>query len=395
MSKVLLVVGLLWGLGSVACSPNSARPPAATDPATTAAGGVAQANKTYSNVLLIVDGDVRLKRANWNDFFPASLGTIVPSGDVLKLNGDANASVLCMDLTLWSVPAGGPQGVNTGCPAPAEPDIVRDGISLGTVRSVPEDIPYILMPRATNIMTTTPLLRWNPVAGAESYEVLVRGKGLEWKQTVDGDTNEIRYPAESPLVAGEVYSLIVTVADGRSSADEGTPNLGFRLLTSGEMAEVERLAARVEDTIRTDEARSLALAYIYASRTDGNRRLITPALDEIETLLAQGIASPALYQFQGELYRTVGLPNEARRAFEAALTLAEETAEIAGQADALAALGQLLSRGNCEERKQAAAFLERASTTYDQLGDSVRASEVEAQVPDNLPLVCPKPTPEP
>jgi len=340
-----------------------------------------------TNVLLELRGDVRLRRPTWNDYYPVSLGAILHRGDMLQLAGDAVATVLCDDLALWTVPGGGPQGVNNGCPAPEAPDIVRQGFELAPVRSPSSDIPYVLSPRRTNILTDKPLLRWQAVGGTIDYTIKIDFSGREW--TVRG--NEFQYLGNPPLVPGEIYKFHVATSDGRSS-DEG-PDLGFRLLTESERDEVMALVSRVEVLSLADETEALALAYVYMSRTYAGWHLTADAISQVEWLLQQGAESPALAQFLGDMYVEIGLVNEARQAYETALQAAERTGDVAVQAAALFELGKLLSNGNCQERLAAVDRLEGAAVNYERMGDSEITTEVRTWASTNLPLACPTATP--
>jgi hypothetical protein len=192
-----------------------------------------------------------------------------------------------------------------------------------------------------------------------------------------------------------VYSLVVQTADGRSSTEEGKAFLGFRLLTDDELAEVGTLVSRIDVLGLTDEARTLALAHVYLSRTYGGFGLTADAISHIEQLVQQGVRSPALYQLLGDLYQDIDLGHEARQAYEAALDLADETGDTAGQAVALFELGKLLSLGTCVDRLASVEPLERAAATYEQLGDLQQRDEVRTWIPTNLPTVCPTATPGP
>lgn len=381
-----------YGLSLAACRPEV--PPIVTPESTTPVATSTQAAEDRSgsygadtNVLLEVRGDVRLRRTTWNGYYPVSLGTILHRGDMLQLGGDAIATVLCDDLTLWAVPGGGPQGVNNGCPLPEAPDIVRDGISLAPVRSPSSDIPYVISPRRTNIMNGAPLLRWKALADTAEYTVTVDQGRPQW--TVQGDA--FQYPGNPRLVPGEIYKVHVVTSDGRTST-EGQ-DLGFRLLTGDELDDVMGLVSRAEALSLPDEAEALALAYVYMSRSYAGWHLTADAIDRVEWLQQQGVESPAVAQFLGDLYLEIGLGNEARQAYETAARLAAAGDDTGAQAVALFALGKLLSVGNCEERVASVGVLEQAAAGYEELGDSEHSDEMRTWIPAQPLQACPTITP--
>ena len=172
------------------------------------------------NLLIEAEGDIQLKRDDWSDYHPTDFGASLQRGDQLRPADGSKAVVLCDDLVIWTVPAGVPSGLTNGCTYQPDPPLVRNGSQLGNVRGPTDNlIPYIISPRATQLLTFTPTLRWNSVPGTTSYNVRVRGGDVDWSTEVEG--TEIEYPGDPPLEPDVWYLLIIEADNDKSSQDEG------------------------------------------------------------------------------------------------------------------------------------------------------------------------------
>ena len=137
------------------------------------------------NILVVAEGEIELKRSTWADYHATTFGTVLERGDLLKLARGAEAAILCDGLSLWQVPTGIPVGLSTGCPPPSDKILVRGSAGVaGTIRGANDPlIPYIISPRSTRLLNSTPTLRWND-SGATGYNVQMRGGDLNWQQTL-------------------------------------------------------------------------------------------------------------------------------------------------------------------------------------------------------------------
>src|SRR5262249_42798805 len=153
---------------------------------------------------------VSVKREGWSAYAPVLFGTALHYGDLLRLDGSAQATVVCTDLTLATVPSG-VGGIP--CPVGREPNgpgLVYDGSLVNPTRSNPSgEFPLVVAPRKTNLLDPRPTLRWTPVAGVTTYTVSVRGPKVSWSTEVTSGT-EVAYPGNAPaLVAGATYKVTV------------------------------------------------------------------------------------------------------------------------------------------------------------------------------------------
>ncbi|NEP55273.1 MAG: hypothetical protein F6K65_43425 [Moorea sp. SIO3C2] len=78
------------------------------------------ANPTVLNFISEIQGDVRLKRSESNDYQKADFGDVLNPSDQLELSPGASATVMCDNSRVWVVPAGKVSFVSDGC-GPGQP----------------------------------------------------------------------------------------------------------------------------------------------------------------------------------------------------------------------------------------------------------------------------------
>jgi hypothetical protein len=254
-----------------------------------------------------------------------SPGTVVYRGDLLIVRRPVTATLRCDNsgnVPLKNLPRRQP------VPCIASPS---EGIFIGYRRrrvdptlsaSLDTGFPQVVSPRATKLIERRPVLRWTTVGAATVYKVIVRGESGSWSVNVpaspSGDeTQQITYPAlcaagvdaqpgscAPPLKPGATYKLIVE-ANGRSSEDEGAPNLGFTLLTDETTAAVKTEAAKLVDAPLPEFLKVQMLASLYA-----NRGLKMEAIEKLEGD-PRTLQTPEAIRLLGGLYLTIGLTRKA------------------------------------------------------------------------------------
>ncbi|NJL02484.1 MAG: hypothetical protein HC838_09065 [Spirulinaceae cyanobacterium RM2_2_10] len=236
-------------------------------------------------------------------------------------------------------------------------------------------IPFIISPRRTDLLTTQPLLRWNPVAGATRYTVTLSGETDDW--TVETSNTQIQAP---PLQRGQSYLLIVEADTGAASLSEDlvSGGLEFQVLdaATAEVIAAEVLAIRDMPTDPTEKV--LAIARFFR-RQD----LIADALAELEILVPE-LRSPAVYLLLGDLYREdLQLAPPALPYYEQAVAQGQkESQEFQARAhDGLAEVYAAMGRS-----EDALAARRRAIDLYEQSGNLNRARELERQLEEWLML---------
>jgi len=322
------------------------------------------------NILVVVEGKVQLKREQWTEFHPTSFGAMLYRGDQIQPASGAKVVVLCNNLASWNVPAGAPSGLNNGCPQDSEPVLVRSSGLIGNTRGGTDPLlPFIISPRATRLIDPNPNLRWNPVPGVNSYTVSIRG--IEWKETVN--TSEFTYPGDPPLKSVTEYLLIVEAENGTSSRNEGTPGLGFSLLSGEEIQQVQADLEKIDSLELAEPAKSFAIAQLYASR-----ELYAEAIQLLEKVAKNDGHASNLHRALGELYQKVGLTGSAELSYQTALELAEHADDLESLSAVQNRLGEIyLSRGLEDE---AVRWLEEARAGYERLGDRQQVEQITAEL---------------
>jgi|SRR5579871_859274 len=162
-------------------------------------------------------------------------------------------------------------------------------------RSGPTPIP--LSPAFTMIRTTHPILRWQPVEGAEGYTVVIAHQTQKgdrqplWKQTASAQT-QVTLPAEVLLLPGELYVWQVTATV--QGASRRSPFAWFAVLTEKAQQEIQRLD--------TDYARSaLVRASIYEAYG-----LFEEALVQVEHVARLNPGSPSVEAMLRKLNAQLG-----------------------------------------------------------------------------------------
>lgn len=320
------------------------------------------------NLLVVAEGQVELEREGWLEPQPTGLGALLYENDQIRPSDDAEVIVLCDDdkLTLWYVPAGVWSSL-TDCPEKAKPAIKRNG-PIAQPRGADKDIPIILSPRATKILDQMPLLSWREVVDATEYTVRVRGEGLKWEKKTS-DTKMV-YDGEA-LEENVAYKLIVEVDNGGSSADEGVPNLSFRVLGKEQAQQVRQTGDKIDDLPLpdyADYAKSLARSHLYA-----HYGLNHKAIEELEQVVEQNPA-PSVHRLLGDLYLQIQLP-EWQEHYSTTLDLAQAAGDLEEQALVQVGLAQIY-HDTQKDKDKAIDSLNQAIQLYQTLGDEERVDEL-------------------
>ena len=335
------------------------------------------ANPTALNYISEIKGDVRLRRSQWNGYRRANIGQLLNPSDQLNLNAGASASVMCNNLSVWTVPAGQVSFVSNGCGASKPPNSRRNNRRTPS-RAPNETIPYIISPRNTALLNNRPILRWNAVPGATRYKVRVQDAGLTLNWQTETNNTQIGYLADKPpLQPGYNYSLIVETEQGKSSEKEEGIDLSFTVLDTQEAESVRTELDKLKQLKLTQEAATLGLAYLYQSYD-----LKAEAIKLLETLLKRGSQLGAVYQLLGDLYLQVGLSQQAKNPYLQAMELAKQTEDIEGQAEAQEGLGEAYYGLNNKE--DAVAWLKKAKDNYIVLGEQSKPEELNKRIAEIL-----------
>ncbi|MBD2221139.1 fibronectin type III domain-containing protein [Calothrix sp. FACHB-1219] len=337
---------------------------------TVATPGLSQENSL--NFISEVKGDVNIQRSGRKNYQKAYGGELLDSSDSLQLGKGASTKVVCNNLFIWNIQSPGEFSVSSGCPSTGKPVLIRNGSERAPTRA-PNDpaIPYIINPRDTAILSDKPTLRWNAVKGANSYQVQVRGPGVNW--TTEVKQPEVVYSGKETLQPGSRYRVIVTADNGVSSESEAPA--GFTLLSEEDAKRVKAEIIQLQKQPLRDESKTLALAYLYKSKN-----LNAAAIDLLAGLVKQGSRTTSVYQLLGSVYQQVGLHRLAKEQYLTALKLAKAERNLEAQAIIQTSLGEIdIVLDNLQ---QAFESLQAAQSGYRNLGDEQQVQQLQQKLDD-------------
>lgn len=331
----------------------------------------AQSQSTSVNILLVEQGEVKIKKPKWKTYQKATTGTLLHPDDLLQLSSGSSASLMCGTTKKWKPTPGKEFKVSEGCPrgVASRPRI----IARAQTRAVSDPFPYLLSPRNTDILGARPLLKWNPVAGTSLYTVQVQaivGDDLTWRtETRD---SQIIYGG-NPLKPGARYLLTVKTDKGAESKAETGVTLMFSLLPTEKAKTVEGEIAAIKQQGLSPEGEALALSYLYEGYN-----LKAEAIALLEPLVQQKSENPVVYGLLGDLYLQTQLSQKALAAYQQALTLAQKSGDLEGEGLAQAGLGEAsFGLGKTEE---ALSWLKKAQASYAVLGDEAQGQVLAARI---------------
>ncbi len=333
--------------------------------------------------IINVEGEVFLKRQNWSDYGPVFIGTELEAEDKIKLSSEAYLMAVCYaNWKTWNFPKNRISQVIEGClPIKSQCVETPDGcVPFDVTRSstpvlIADNIPYVISPRHTLLFPHQSfILRWNAVADATHYRVIIKSPS-EYIWETEVSENQVIYSGEVPLKPGVRYTVIIHSDTGTSSLDEISAfskqdvlGNGFMVISPRQQKQIVAKTQRLNQQLK-GEAKRLALAAFYQQNG-----LKTEAITVLESWLQQGHHTAAVYQILGELYQQIQLPFLAKDYYLKSIELMA-TDNQAGNAAIEAALGNIyLTLGNLEE---AAYWLNVASNRYEALGEFQRGQELK------------------
>jgi hypothetical protein len=317
------------------------------------------------NFLVEATGEVKLRRPGWRDFLPVSIGTLLESGDLIRVSEDSHMSIFCGDETLWelnptSLPADGIEH-SIPCQSSYPP---RPWSDVARVRGEDDDrIPYVIAPRNSALLDTQPMLRWHPLSGVDIYEVTILSDDGMDRTAVTATGHELGWPDAWPsLQPGASYVLIVE-GDKHASDAGNTQHVGlaFWLLSPQQTEIVERLESRLRERPMQSAATTLLVAELYR-----NYDLRVAAADLLAALPPDD-DTPIVWLTLGQVYLEMGLGSEARTSLIQALDISLPIDDLEMAAHAHMGLGmadQQMGEATAPDHWRAARLL------YEQIGDA-------------------------
>lgn len=326
------------------------------------------------NVVIQIEGTVRIKKPGWYEYSNLDIGMVVSDGDILKLDKQATVIIVCSDLTLWEPLPGNYNGVRGGCSRSDTEFLVRDKSLIGVTRAEEtinlSQIPYLISPRATKISTLTPKIIWHGVPGTSQYFVEVTGKDYSWRSETTKTT--VTIPEDTMLDYGQNYEIIITTDTGFSSKDEGSNGVGVQTINKAHAQEFEEISNQIQELDLSDQSENILLAHLYYSMG---------YIYEAQLLLScltSGSDLGEIELFIGQTYYHIGLFEEALGYLDAALSIGIEEDNSYLKARTYYLLNKVYN--STGSREMAIINLENAIEEYSSLGDKNTKDYFEAEL---------------
>ena len=332
-------------------------------------------NPIANGQIISILGNVQLQRNHGTPIQPTT-GTPLYPGDQLQTADGGEIIIQCANLTLWTIKTG--QNQINRCPT--ETAETTDAKCTRDIAQCPDrgdqiarndpTIPYIISPRRTLILTHQPTIRWNPVAGTTQYTLRLSGGGKEWQTQLTQPF--LTYSGEIPIQPGIYYSLKIETDTGAFSFAENIPGLGFKLIDNNQQQQIQTAINQLNTWQLNSTAKALSLAYLY-----NKYELKAEAINTLETIIAQGDQTPALFRNLGNLYWQIGLADLAESHYQKAIQLTPPN-DIEGQALATAEIATLYQA--LGETETAIQYLNQAISQYQTLQNSQQVNQLNQQL---------------
>ena len=323
----------------------------------------------------LLTGIVELRRGRSEFRRINSIGYELKPDDLLKLSSEARATIQCRNSTM-NVPRV-PKSVRNICLESHTTQFSFDGRgnrSLSDLDVIPggsdPQIPYVISPRKTWLLSNQPTLRWNSVPGTTRYVLQIEGKGVNWKQEVDGTQTQFVYPGDQPLMAAENYTLTVEAINDETGESVEDIGLEFSLLSPEYAQSLQQTIQPITKQNLPKESEVVALVNIYLQE---DYELFAEAIEQLEMLVDDDSQTSTVYNNLGALYGHVGLNLLAEDRYLKAEELASKAENLDGQVTAQVGLGKVYVV--MENLPEAIQWLDKAVVGYEQMEDSQRKLE--------------------
>jgi hypothetical protein len=324
------------------------------------------------NYISQLKGKIQIKRLGWTTYQQANFGDLLTAGDLIRVDKGALATVVCSNLTVWSVPAGRETLLEVGCKGSGHSVLFRQDQKTGPTRAGENlSMPYLISPRNTALLGRRPVLRWNNI-NAAPYQVMVSGDEVEWSATVS--QSQVVFPGDQQAIKpGFRYRVTVVAQDGKQTAQDDP--VSFTFLDEQHVQQVQQEVQQIKQLTLEPAAQMFALALLYQ-----HHNLKAEAIDLLEESSRKGIQTTTTAKLLGELYQQSGLLRLAKDQYLKALQLAKADNNVEGQGSLLKALGEVDER--LGQLKEALGSYQISSRIYQTLGDAGQVRLLQAKIND-------------
>ncbi len=307
------------------------------------------------NMLIGQTGKVTLRREYQQKYYPITFGTFLKAGDLIFPESGTDVLIFCGNGETYTI------SKESGIPCKSKSPLYfydNEIILRPRTNSSLKTLPYIIEPRSTAISKSSFLIRWNST-GSNQYHVFlyntddITGKKLIWDKNVENNSEVIFTDEDGLLDSKFVYWVEVVDDRKKSSRDDPTQSIGFRLLSQSEQKVVKSIEDQIDSVSISDSEKAMVLAAYYF-----NHELYVDAITQLNKV---SNSFPAPIFWKARIFDTIGLPaDDVKQQYLMALAEAGKAGDIEMQASVNAFLYRLT-----KER----AYLEEAIKYYEMLND--------------------------
>jgi hypothetical protein len=189
-------------------------------------------------------------------------------------------------------------------------------VAQSSMRGGGESPPLLLAPRKTDVLEDRPAFSWRAAEGATRYRVTLSGDaGDLWSR--ESTTASLNYPADAPALARDADYLWRLEAFGPSGSLRTEETL-FRVVSVELQQTVVRDLHQIEQNAGGADhpaMRFLSGSYLF------DRGMYRDAAGHFEALARLAPTSPAPHEALGNVYRAIGLMDQAAAEYQKALEL--------------------------------------------------------------------------
>lgn len=192
------------------------------------------------------------------------------------------------------------------------------------------NVPALISPYSSAILNTRPNLSWYSVPGANSYTVQVSGADINWEKEVGNLV--LSYPKEQPaLQPGNAYKITIIANQGDSSISASSS--AVNVIPENEAKQIIATVKHISSLNLPKDEEAFDFDSVYMSKN-----LLNETIDVLKAQVEAGSQNPTIYRVLGDRYLEAGLPDDAKREYTMATTLAKRIDNLAELAKAQAGL---------------------------------------------------------
>lgn len=183
-----------------------------------------------------------------------------------------------------------------------------------------DSLPRLLNPYGVVQVNPRPLLSWSSIKTATSYNVRVKGIGVDWELEVKG--NSLPYPADQPAMKpGNVYTVdIMAIRQDVALVSNPSPLI---LLAADKTQEITKTIDILKSLQQTPDDLAIDTDAVYEAQN-----LVHNSIEVLNARVEAGSTNPKIYRLLGDRYMIAKLPQQANQAYWKAKVFAQKSNNV-------------------------------------------------------------------